>query len=103
MSHHKKANGFYAEQLLKLKRLAKEGKETSPKVVEKYYSDINYTEDPEPKPVVRKSKECKHCGVTFFKPSFMTSSQWNSRRYCITFPPCRETMPDLSDTPKEQS
>lgn len=97
----KKPKGFYAEQLLKLKLLAKEGKETSPRIVEKYYSDVNYDLE-EDKPVVVKSKVCKRCGDTFYKPAYLTSSQWTSRRYCITFPPCCEKMPDLLQPSEEQ-
>lgn len=98
----KKPKGFYAEQLAKLKRLAKEGHETSPNVVSKYYSDIRY-EEVEEKDLIVKSKVCKRCGDTFYKPAYLTSSQWTSRRYCITFPPCCEKMPDLLQPSEEQS
>lgn len=115
MSWAIKPKSFYAEQLKKLEDRAKEGKETSPKLIEKYYKGylgrngyvVNPTVDlAEPiklKPAKRMpTKPCKNCGEPIekaLKDSFRT---WEQIRFCSI--KCkqlhRETMPNLSKSDK---
>lgn len=102
MSWTIKPKSFYAEQLKKLEDRAKEGKETSPKVVEKYYKGylgrngnvvnpvVGMTEEIRPyrkqtwklaKPP-RETKPCQHCGELMERPLKESTSCWERRQCC---------------------
>lgn len=123
MSWAIKPKSFYADQLRKLEIRAKEGKETSPKLVEKYYKGylshdgrvvnpiLGLVEDTmlnKPKLVwtlkkpPRETKPCKHCGELIEKPLREGRQSWEQRKFCSMT--CKklnhETMPNLSKSDK---
>lgn len=104
MSWTIKPKSFYAEQLKKLEDRAKEGKETSPKLVEKYYQGylgrngtvvspaMGITDEIRPYRRVQKlvwanskpprpTKPCQRCGKPIEKPLREGAKTWEQRKF----------------------